>query len=331
MLAGALALVLLVLAAAAPVPLVALGPGPTFDTLGSANGAPVVEISGLPTYPTSGHLNMTTVSVTDDITLFQALGFWGSPAYQVLPRSTIYPPGKSSQQVEQQNADDFTRSEIDAESAAVREIGLPAVPVVADVVAGSAADGVLALGDRITAIDGRAVTSPAEVTDFFRASKAGDRVDLAVLRGDATKDVQVTLRPSQDGTHGELGIVVGGLPKTGTFHIGLTGVGGPSAGLMFALALVDKLTPGQLAGDRFVAGTGEIDTVGNVSKIGGIQFKMRAAREAGATVFLVPDGNCADAAAVRPDGLQLVRVATLNDAVTALDDLAARRTPATCG
>ena len=119
-------------------------------------------------------------------------------------------------------------------------------------------------------------------------------------------------------------------PRAGDIRISLGDVGGPSAGLMFALAVVDKLSPGELTGGRFVAGTGAIDAAGDVSPIGGIPFKMRAARDAGATVFLVPDDNCAEAAATAPDGLQLVRVSGLRDAVGQLEALNAGAPVTSC-
>ena len=99
---------------------------------------------------------------------------------------------------------------------------------------------------------------------------------------------------------------------------------------MFALAVVDKLTPGELTGGRFVAGTGTITPDGRVGPIGGIPFKMRAARAAGATVFLVPADNCVEAAGSAPDGLQLLRVGTLDEAVAGLDALRAEQPAVTC-
>jgi PDZ domain-containing protein len=112
--------------------------------------------------------------------------------------------------------------------------------------------------------------------------------------------------------------------------IKLQDVGGPSAGLMFALGIVDKLQPGSLTGGRVVAGTGEIDESGKVGAIGGIAQKMRGAVKAGATVFLVPSANCDEARRTRPDHLQLVRVGTIQDALDGLAALRAGRTPASC-
>lgn len=327
---GMLGVALAVLAVAVPVPLVALGPGPTFNTLADVDGEPVVAVSGLPTFPTSGNLNMTTVSVTDRLTLAVALSYWAAPGEQVVPRSAVYDPGKTDAQVEQKNAEDFTGSEINAESAAARELALPSVPAVADVVAGSAADGKLKAGDRLVSINGTAVASPEAVNTVLQATKPGDTAAVAFTRDGAAQTANVTLGAGDGRTQGVLGVVLAVLPKDGSLAINLGGIGGPSAGLMFSLGIVDKLTPGPLTGGRFIAGTGAIDAEGTVSNIGGIQFKMAAARAAGATVFLLPAGECTEAVAAAPAGLQLIKVGTLHDAVTALGDLDAGRPPVTC-
>ncbi len=328
--AGMLAVGLAVLAVTVPVPLVALGPGPTFNTLGKVDDKPVIAVQGLPSHPPSGHLNMTTVSVTDRLTLVGMLGYWAASDQQVVPRSVVFTPGLSDEQVQAKNAEDFTTSEINAESAAVQELGLPSVVAVADVVAGSAADGKLKAGDRIATVDGTPVVDPDAVNKVLQATKPGDAATVGFTRGGAARSVTVTLGSAADAPRGVLGVVLARLPKNGTITVDLGGVGGPSAGLMFSLGIVDVLTPGDLTGGRFVAGTGAITADGMVQNIGGIQFKMAAARGAGATVFLLPAGECATALPAVPPGLQLVKVATLHEAVAALDDLNAGRTPAGC-
>jgi PDZ domain-containing protein len=91
-------------------------------------------------------------------------------------------------------------------------------------------------------------------------------------------------------------------------------IGGPSAGLMWALGLYDLLTPGDLTGGQTIAGTGQIALDGTVIPIGGIEEKLTAAADAGATVFLVPQGNMEEARASGGHGLELVPVATFDDA-----------------
>lgn len=318
--AGFLGAAMVVLAATLPVPLVALGPGPTYDTLSDVDGKTVVSVDGLPTYPTTGHLNMTTVSVTDKITLLNALGFWASPREQVVPRSAIFPPQQTDAEVDAKNSQDFEKSQIAAESAVTSELKLDAEPVVGDVVAGSAADGVLQIGDVLVSIGGRPVRSRDDVVTAVRAVADGTSTTVVVRRDGAQKTVDVTPR-KDDGGAQVIGVVVGVEPVKGKLTIDLGGIGGPSAGLMFSLSLYDKLTPGPLTGGRFVAGTGALDVNGGVQGIGGIQFKLRAARDAGATVFLVPDVDCSDAVKAAPAGLQLVKVSSLHDAVGALEQL----------
>jgi PDZ domain-containing protein len=95
-------------------------------------------------------------------------------------------------------------------------------------------------------------------------------------------------------------------------------IGGPSAGLMFTLGIIEKVGDPEkynITQGRFIAGTGTIDAQGNVGAIGGIQLKMIAARDAGATLFLAPASNCSDVRGAIPSGLQVVKVSTLRDAV----------------
>ncbi|GAA5158544.1 PDZ domain-containing protein [Pseudonocardia eucalypti] len=321
-----------VLASVVPVPLVALGPGPTFDTLGEVEGRTVVAVNGRPAYPTTGHLNMTTVAVTDDLTAMYALRFWLDRDYEVVPRATIYPPEKTHEQVEQENNQLFSDSETDAEVAALAFLREPVKVLVGDVVANAPAGGVLRAGDQLLTVNNVKVTSPVQVTELMRATKPGDVVHLSYLRGDAeVRQGTVTAGVRPGGPQGFLGITPQGEPfDPNQVVISLGKIGGPSAGLPFALAVVDKLTPGDLLGGRFVAGTGAINQYGDVAKIGGIPLKMLAARNAGATVFLVPAENCEEARGATPDGLQLVKVANLSDAVNAMNELKAGKPAPGC-
>ncbi|MDQ4115815.1 MAG: PDZ domain-containing protein [Actinomycetota bacterium] len=322
-----------VVALVVPVPVVALGPGPTFDTLGDAGGKPVVTAGGLPTYPTTGHLNMTTVGVTDGITAVQALGFWASADHQLAPRFTLYPPDLSGDQVTSANQLEFDSSVANAEAAALTYLRLPTRVTVGGLTPGSPSAGVLAEGDQLLAVGGRPVSSVPMLLEALRPVSPGTPVTLRVVRGDdPPRDVTITPAPYPgDPARAFLGITPATSPRDGDrISISLADVGGPSAGLLFSLALIDKLTPGPLTGGRFVAGTGTINADGAVGPISGIRFKMLKASEVGATTFLVPADNCAEAAADAPDGLQLVRVGTLGEAVTALDTLRGGGTPPGC-
>jgi PDZ domain-containing protein len=317
--ASLLALALGVLGATLPVPMVALGPGPTFDTLGTVEGGTVVEIDGQPVYPTSGHLNMTTVSVIDRLTMFDALAYWASPANQVVPREPIYPSDMSLDEIQKQNTAQFTSSEANAEAAALGELRLPMTVIVTELVPDTPAATILQPGDELLAVAGQPMDSVGEVSDVLTPTRPGDVVAVQYRRAGEVRDAQIPLVARADREQGLLGVVLGAALRDGDIRISLGGVGGPSAGLMFALAVVDKLTPGELAGGRFVAGTGAIEATGVVKAINGVPFKMRRAYDEGATVFLVPDGNCEEAVATNPGDLQLVRVGTLHDAVVALE------------
>ena len=315
------------------VPYVALGPGPTYNTLGEDGGTPVINIDGQCTYPTAGNLNMTTVSVADHLSLLGALGMWVSGRYALAPREVYYPPTKTEQQIEQENTEAFNDSQTSAETAALRHLGYPTKVVAGQVVKGSPADAVLDAGDQILSVNGRPITDAAALQAAVGGSPPGQAVQLTFRHGDeAPRTVPVPLAPAPDGRpNGFLGVAASGQPDVPfRIDISLADVGGPSAGLMFSLAIVDKLTPGELNGGKFVAGTGEITDTGQVGPIGGIPFKMTMAREAGATIFMVPAGNCAEAKSQAPDGLQLVRAGTLDEATKALDTIRAGGVPPSC-
>jgi PDZ domain-containing protein len=327
-----LAMALGLLGAFATVPYVALRPGPTFNTLGVVAGKTVVDIKGTQTYPTSGHLNMTTVSVVDNVTLYGALALWISASSELLPRDEIFPPALSEQQVEKQNKEMFQGSEANAKVAALRYLGYPTKVVVGQLVPNGAANRKLAAGDRLLAVDGHLLLSAQQVVDLLGGSHPGQVAEVRFQRGDSPpQQAAITLGAGTQPGRGYLGIGVTEAPDVNfTIDITLIDVGGPSAGLMFALAIVDKLTPGALTNNTFVAGTGEIAPAGQVGPIGGIPLKMIRAREAGASVFLVPAENCTEAVQRAPAGLRLVRVGTLADAVHALDAIRAGRQPTGC-
>ncbi|MFR9732199.1 PDZ domain-containing protein [Saccharopolyspora sp. MS10] len=321
------------LGAFVPVPFVALGPGPTYNTLGEEAGTPVIRIDGQQTFPTAGNLNMTTVSVTDHLSMLGALGLWVSGRYALAPREVYYPPEKTEQQIEQENTRAFNDSQTSAETAALHHLGYPTKVLAGEVVNGSPADAVLEPGDQLIAVNGKPITDPGALQALVGGHRPGERIELTLRRGDAPeRTVPVVLGTGADGRpQGFLGVAAVGRPDVPfDIKISLADVGGPSAGLMFSLAIIDKLTPGELNGGQFVAGTGEIDAVGKVGPIGGIPFKMTKAKEAGATTFLVPEGNCSEAKSQAPEGLRLVRVGTLDDATTALDVLRTGGQPRSC-
>ncbi|HEY3002555.1 MAG TPA: PDZ domain-containing protein [Kribbellaceae bacterium] len=317
-----------------PVPYVALGPGPTLDTLGKSDGKAIITISGRKTSTSEGHLNLTTVSVRDHIDLATALRFWIDGAVAVVPRELVYPPDQSEKQVEAENEQAFKASQTSAETAALRKLGFPVQVTIASLPDGSPSAGKLLKGDVVKALDGKPVTSQARLVELVRDHRIGETVTVDYLRNGKPGSVKVVTGGAGKGDQRRTVIGVSVEQKQPhPFHVSfdLDRIGGPSAGLMFALAVIDKLEPADLTGGTFIAGTGEIDDDGNVGPIGGIPQKMIAARDAGATIFLTPKDNCAEAVKTVPDGLRLVKVATLDDALESLRMLREKSgTPPTC-
>jgi PDZ domain-containing protein len=321
-----------VLLAVVTVPYVSLGPGPTFDTLGEVDGKQVVSIEGTQTHPTSGHLNMTTVSQRDGLTLGEALTLWLSGREQLVPRDLVYPPGKSREEVDKANNADFKESEDSAEYAALGYLKYPQAVTVAAVTDPGPSVGKLKAGDAIDAVNGTPVTSVDQFTSMLKNTKPGQPVVIDYRRKNSPAGVaRITLGSKPDRGYGFLGVAVLDAPWAPfAIDFNLANVGGPSAGLMFSLAVIDKLTTGDLVDSKFVAGTGTITADGKVGPIGGIVHKMVAAHEAGATVFLVPAKNCYEANADNLPGLQLVKVDTLGQAVDALHTVASGGQPPSC-
>ncbi|WP_049577114.1 PDZ domain-containing protein [Streptomyces sp. SBT349] len=320
------------------VPYAEMSPGPTVNTLGEHDGEPVLNIKGEETYETSGHLNMTTVRVTGvsyRMNLLEAVYGWLSDDSAVVPYESLYPDDVSADQVEEQNAEEFTASQESAKVAALEELGyeVGSQTIVAAVVVDGPAEGRLHAGDAIVAVDGTEVTEPGQVADLVTEREPGEDVVFTVVPAEeaqaaleageelpgGTEDVTVTTEPAPDDQRAIVGIQAG-VSHSFPFEIEieLADVGGPSAGLMFALGLIDRLTEDDLTDGAFVAGTGTIDAEGTVGPIGGVSQKTIAARDAGADFFLTPEENCAVAALDVPEGLTLLSVGTLDDALDAL-------------
>jgi PDZ domain-containing protein len=312
-----------------PIPYVVLGPGPTVNTLGVMDGKEVIQVSGRATSDSAGQLRLTTVGVQPTVKLRSALAGWFSKDEAVVPRELVYPPGESQEEVEKRNAEDFQNSQTSAETAALRKLGYPIQVLVKGVTAGGPSTDLLRPGDVITSVGGQQVTSASRLTELIRAQPAGTALAIGYTRAGVPATVTVKSR-EQDGRP-RIGIEIDQQqPHPFTLKIDLGDIGGPSAGLMFALGIVDKLEPADLTGGRVIAGTGTIDDEGRVGPIGGIAQKLVGAKEAGAKVFLVPAENCAEAVANPQPGLPLLRVASLDDALRALDTLRAGGQPARC-
>ncbi len=333
--AAAGVLIALAVAVVSPVPYVALTPGPTLNTLGALGSKPLIQIKGHPTYPASGHLNMVTVSFMGGpgtgFNIFGALRAWLSPDDAVVPEQEIFTPGQTPQQVARQDTEQMANSQQTAQAAALcqLDIGFKTVDTIQVTVKGTPAAGRLQPGDAIAAVDGKPVSCHTDAGTLIKARRPGAPVELTVLRHGRTSRVRLVTADVQG--QPEIGVLLVEsfvFPFSVTISIG--NIGGPSAGLMFALGIIDKITPDNLTGGRFIAGTGEIEANGTVDPIGGIQQKMLGARAAGATIFLTPAANCPDTAGAVPAGMRLIKVSSLAGAVDDLEALKAGKPVPSC-
>lgn len=325
------ALVIGVVFALLPSPYVIEQPGPVYNTLGSQehDGAerPLIAVPDEQSYPTDGELNLLTVSVVGKPgrtpNWLEVLGSWFDRTKSVVPVEAIFPPGVSETDRDQRNQAAMVDSQQDAIAAALVELGydFPREVTVTGSAEGTPAAGVLEEGDVIESVDGRPVHSIAELREAVQAHGTESPAALVVSRGGAERAVELTPVDS-DGT-AILGI---GVRMVYEFpfdvEIQLDDVGGPSAGMMFALGIVDTLTPGDLTGGESIAGTGTIDSAGVVGPIGGIRQKMWGALDAGSSWFLAPASNCNEVVGNVPDGLTVFSVETLDQARTIVEDVA---------
>lgn len=314
-----------VAAALVPVPYVTMQPGVTVDVLSEVGGEERIQVNGARAYyeDDGSQLRMTTVSVTrprDDVSIFTALSAWISDSAAVEPYGAVYDEEDTPEDNDVESAVSMLSSQDTAIAVALKDLGYeltPTVEVLA-VTPDAPADGVFEVRDRILSVDGTRVTEPQDVVDAVGDVEPGTEIEFVVQR----EGERTTLRVAPQEVDGRS--LVGIRPASGfVFPIDVAinispDIGGPSAGLMFALAIHDTLTPGSLTGGRPVAGTGTIDVEGNVGGIGGIQQKVVGARESGAELFLVPAANCADALGAPNGDMRLVRATTMTQAREAI-------------
>ncbi|MFT4232289.1 MAG: PDZ domain-containing protein [Leucobacter sp.] len=330
---------LVLLASVVPSPYAIEQPGPVVDTLGETpvddRSVPVVAIEDAETYPTSGELNLLTVSILGDpdrpqswLSLVPALF---DPSRRVAPVSEFYPSGMTVEQRETENTALMDGSQAQAAAAAFRELGeeVGAQLTVAGVSDGGPADGVLEPGDVIAEIDGEPVADFAALRDRIAEAGAGGELRFGILRDGAERELVLEPRAPEGGEEPLIGVTIAtSYELPAQVDINLSQIGGPSAGLVFALAILDRLTPGEMLDGLTVSGTGTMSDDGRVGAIGGLDQKMWAAQRAGSDLFLMPVENCADLPEQLPPGLRIAPVDTLEEAVSAIEAAAAGGEPA---
>ena len=300
------------------MPVVALSPGPMEDVLAR------LKVEGSRVYDSEGKLYLTSVGIDDNVRFYEALLDMANRDVQLLPRAQLYPDEQSSTDIDKENVALMDRSKETATVVALREVGYriePSGVEVTQVVSGAPADGKLIAGDKIMQADGHAVASIEQVRKAINRHRVGERVAFRVDRGRTQKDVSVQVQEADN--QPRVGILLRDLFPELPVKVSIqtqNNIGGPSAGLMFTLSIIDKLTPGDLTDGRRIAGTGEIGLDGAVLPVGGVAEKLIAVRRLGVTTFFIPAGNCAGVRGQVPDGVRLVKVSTIEDAVRFLRD-----------
>lgn len=332
----ALAVALTALAALSflPTGFVIQQPGPVYNTLGTANTAdgaevPLITVDGADTFPTTGELDLTTVQVVGNRertpSWFELMSAWFDRSMAVVPIDVVFPDGQSSEERNEESAQMMVDSQQEATAAALTELGYEITPSVriVSIPEGAPAEGVLEPDDVVLAAEGQPVT----IVDDLRAviqDRAGESVELTVRRDDAERTVDLEPVFNETDQAWQIGVsIMHEYVFPFEVTIQLDNVGGPSAGQMFALGIIDTLTEGDLTGGQHIAGTGTIASNGVIGPIGGIRQKLYGARDDGAEYFLAPASNCNEVIGHIPDGLQVFAVTELADSLAVLDAVGA--------
>ena len=338
-----------------PVPFVVSSPGPTFNVLGTEDGVPMLDIEGTdpttgeavrvdepqsasvtaPAKPGQGQLRMVTVSESGGpghgLSFAVLCGAYFDPHSKFVDYDSVYPEGTTNDQVSEAQLAMMRNSQLTSQVAALDYLGwqIPATVTIQGATEGSNADGIVQEGDVL-----RAITTPDgtrhEVADattpftLMRTVPAGSHMTITVERDGATLDLSFdSIAAGENEPGSKLGVYLTVEPSMPvTITVNLKDVGGPSAGMMFSLGIIDRLTPGDMTGGTPIAGTGTMSFDGQVGAIGGIQQKMWGAKKDGAEWFLAPRDNCSEVVGHVPDGLHVVSVSTLAEATTAVSSIA---------
>ncbi len=315
----------LVLGFGVRAPYIIESPGPTFNVLGSQSGhGEIIQVKGAKTYPTQGQLRMVTVSMRggpgSHVTYGELLLAKFRSYNEVIPESEVYPAGATAQQVQQVSQAQMEDSQLSAKVAALSELGyqIPAKFKVTGVGEDSDFAGKLKENDILQAVTFQGKTQELKqasaLFNILEGVPAGTSLTFSVQRADKNLEVRGKTRKPSDGRKGsQLGIYLDPQAKLPVdIKIALQEVGGPSAGTMFALGIIDRMTGQSLTGGKEIAGTGAISYGGQVLAISGIPQKMAGAKKDGAQWFLMPKANCSEVVPMK--GIRPVPVQDLQQA-----------------
>jgi PDZ domain-containing protein len=300
-------------------------PGQVFNVMGSVSDEPVISSSDLEVYPSDSRFDVTTVSLLGNRdstpSWVQVLIAWADPEQNVLPLSEVFPDNRSTAEIRAESTAQMEISQQDAIAAALVRLGyeVPRRLYISSVLEDTPSSNILIAGDIVLAAGGVKLTEFEQLRSEIQKTK-GEAIEIVVERDG--KQLSFSITPIQ---RDELWVIGSLISYVYEFPVEISlqlgDVGGPSGGLMFTLGILDALEQGSLAGNHHVSGTGTIDARGQVGPIGGIRLKMIAAKNSGADLFLVPSGNCQEASGQVPEGLAVVSVRDLDDALAAVANL----------
>jgi PDZ domain-containing protein len=303
------------------LPYLAFGPGPVSDAADS------IVVEEVDIFPPDGELLMLTV-VSQDVNVFEALIAGIDPTIDLVRKQAVRRAGESDEEYRSRVLQQMDDSNFRSIKVALDRLDIEMIPyevVINEFVAGVPAESVLELGDTITEVDGVPVTSVEDIRPVTESLGVGDILQVTVLRGEETLRLEIELAERDDDPGVPMiGVVLGEL--TGPpfpLEIEAGDVGGPSAGMMHTLAIIDTLTEGELTNGHVIAGTGTINVDGTIGNIGGIRQKVVAAEAAGATHILVPAGNHESALTAERESIEIVPIETIDDAIEFLENLKA--------
>ena len=310
-----------------PTPYVIEQPGPAYNVLGKDEGKSIIQISNAKTYDTSGELDLLTVQIVGNreqspnwIEIFLA---WIDPARSVLLIDQVFPANQTTEQSNAESSAMMEQSQQEAIAVALKELGYstPVELYVSEVTKASPSSGKIVATDYIRTVNGVVVRTIQELREEVNKYDGTKPVAVAISRAGVEQVFEITPTKDDSGAY-RIGIMVGYKYEFPVeVSLQLADVGGPSGGMMFALGIYDKLTEGQLTGGNHIAGTGTIDSSGIVGPIGGIRQKLFGAQQAGAKYFLAPEKNCAELLEGIPNDIQVFKVKTFDDALTAVEKI----------
>ena len=306
--------------------------GPVALKPGSARGTSSrVDIAGSPVFDADGQILFTTVSIDDQVSVFEWLESEWSDDIELRTKEQVF-GSRTSDENRERNLQLMQTSKDTAVLVALDRLGIDVADVTGigfnAVVEGGPVDGVLEVGDVIVAVDGEPISDFTSLREVLDQREPGDDAVLTVddsTTGDQ-RDEAITFGTHPEGLEGGFIGIEGVVERIEQaelpFDVSIDSgsIGGPSAGLAFTLTILDLLTPGELTGGAKVAVTGTIAFDGTVGNVGGLPQKASAAHSAGAELFIVPAAS-ADLARSGAGDMPVIGVETLDDALEALADL----------